>query len=204
MMIRNASWKMSYKGQQGIVLFVALVVLVIMSLAGISMMRQIDGGQLIAANLAFKQSATSSADRGSEAARSLILTFASSMVLLDTDRPTDGYFASIAVPAAYTSTPGQPFNPATYKWDVTNASIEDTASDGASNRVQHVIHRLCPSVGPIEGQFCTNMLTTDGGDKGGGDTSKLPLPVAQQPFFRVTTRVTGPRNTSSYTQVILY
>lgn len=190
-------------GQQGVVLFVALVVLVIMTLAGISMMRQIGGGQMIAGNLAFKQSATSSADRGTEAARNLVMI--SATVILDADQPASGYFATTAPPvAAFTSTPGQPFNPATYKWDVANASFEDTAGDGAGNRVQHVIHRLCPSIGPIEGQLCTTMVNTDGGDKGGTDYTKPPLVTDQKPYFRVTTRVTGPRNTSSYTQVLLY
>jgi type IV pilus assembly protein PilX len=182
--------------QQGIVLFVALIVLVIMSLAGISMMRQVGVGQMIAGNLAFKQSATSSADRGAETARAFISSPATLTTTLDATSlaANPGYFSSTAVA----------FDPATYNWDTANASVEDTANDGAGNRVQHVTHRLCPSPGIVESQLCTTLVTSSGGSKTGTTGYDLTLPQAVQPYFRVTTRVSGPRNTTSYTQVILY
>ena len=54
--------------QRGVVLFVALVVLVVMSLGGISMMRAADTGTQIAGNLAFRQSALQAAERAFEQA----------------------------------------------------------------------------------------------------------------------------------------
>ena len=196
MTIKRVFLKPAQSRQQGIVLFVALVVLVIMSLAGISMMRQVGVGQVIAGNLAFKQAATSSADQGAEAARVFILPTTTPTTILDATSLSSvpGYFSSTAVA----------FNPATYNWDATNASVEDTAGDGAGNRVQHVIHRLCPSPGAVESQLCTTLVTSAGGSKGGGGGYDPNLPQAVQPYFRVTTRVSGPRNTTSYTQVILY
>ena len=195
MTIKRVFLKPAQSRQQGIVLFVALVVLVIMSLAGISMMRQVGVGQVIAGNLAFKQAATSSADQGAEAARVFILPPTATTTLDATSLSSaPGYFSSTAVA----------FNPATYNWDATNASVEDTAGDGAGNRVQHVTHRLCPSPGVVESQLCTTLVTSAGGSKGGGGGYDPNLPQAVQPYFRVTTRVSGPRNTTSYTQVILY
>ena len=93
----------------------------------------------------------------------------------------------------------------TYNWDAANASVEDTAGDGAGNRVQHVTHRLCPSPGVVESQLCTALITKEGGDQGDPGTYNDPkVPLRVRPYFRVTTRVSGPRNTTSYTQVILY
>ena len=54
--------------QRGVVLFVAMIVLVVMALAGVAMVRQSGSGLSIAGNLAFKQSATSTGDYGTEAA----------------------------------------------------------------------------------------------------------------------------------------
>ena len=50
--------------QRGIVLFIALIVLVAMTLAGIAMFRQIGSGVIIAGNIAFRENATSVADLG--------------------------------------------------------------------------------------------------------------------------------------------
>ena len=54
--------------QRGIVLIVALIVLVAMTLTGVALMRSTTSGNRVAGNLAFRQSATLSADTGIEAA----------------------------------------------------------------------------------------------------------------------------------------
>jgi len=54
--------------QQGLALMVALIALVAMTLAGVALVRSIDTNALIAGNLAFRQSATMSAEQGIEAA----------------------------------------------------------------------------------------------------------------------------------------
>ena len=55
-----------------VVLFVALIVLIIMTLAGLALLRQMGAGTSIAGNIAFKENATSVADRGTEVARQWI------------------------------------------------------------------------------------------------------------------------------------
>lgn len=60
--------------QQGVVLFVALVVLVAMSLAGISMMRAVDTGTQVAGNLAARQNAINAPDAAFEIALGQIIT----------------------------------------------------------------------------------------------------------------------------------
>lgn len=50
------------RAQQGVVLFVALIILVAMTLAGIALMRSVDTNVLIAGNLAFRQGATMAGD----------------------------------------------------------------------------------------------------------------------------------------------
>ena len=58
----------SSRKQQGVVLFVALIVLVAMSLAGVSLMRAVDTGTQVAGNLASRQSAINAADQHFETA----------------------------------------------------------------------------------------------------------------------------------------
>ena len=47
------------RGQRGVVLFVALIVLIVMTLAGLALLRQMGAGTSIAGNLAFKENASS-------------------------------------------------------------------------------------------------------------------------------------------------
>src|SRR5436190_21411231 len=55
-------------GQRGIVLFIALLVMVALSLAGIALLRSADTATTVAGNLAFKQSAAAAVDRSIEQA----------------------------------------------------------------------------------------------------------------------------------------
>ena len=54
--------------ERGVVLFVALIVLIVMTLAGLALLRQMAPASSIAGNIAFKENATSVADRGTEVA----------------------------------------------------------------------------------------------------------------------------------------
>jgi len=44
---------------------------------------------------------------------------------------------------------------------------------------------------------------TAGGTKGGATYGTFALPSTSQIYYRITTRVTGPRNTVSYVQVMV-
>ena len=57
--------------QSGVVMFVALAVLILMTLAGLAMLRQMGSSVSIAGNLAFKQNATAAGDLGTETARAV-------------------------------------------------------------------------------------------------------------------------------------
>ncbi|VWX59516.1 conserved hypothetical protein [Burkholderiales bacterium 8X] len=183
--------------QRGVVLIVALVVLVVMMLAGLLMLRSTGSGVEVAGNIGFKQNATSLGDLGVEAGRAYLMTFGASAVPLDDDSPGNAYFAS------WNAT----FDPKTYNWDATNAAKEVATDDGTGNRVRYVIHRLCSLAGPTTGpgQQCAipdpgNALGCGGG---GAGASGAACPTGY-PYYRITSRVDGPRATVSYVQVILY
>ena len=62
------TYPLAYHAEKGVVLFIALIALVVMSLAAVALIRSVDTNTLIAGNLGFKQSATVSADSGVETA----------------------------------------------------------------------------------------------------------------------------------------
>lgn len=188
--------------QRGVVLFIALIVLVAMTLAGLALFRQVGTGVIIAGNLAFKENATSVGDLGIEAARAWLVSGAAPV---QSDQ-SPGYCSS--------SQPG--FNPVTYDWTGTancggNAGSQLVASTDAAltgYEVRYVIHRLCNqpnlAVNAANQQCVTLYGAGAGASKGGGAYGVLSLTNTVQPYYRVTTRVTGPRNTVSYVQSIMY
>jgi type IV pilus assembly protein PilX len=173
------------RAQRGIVMFVALAVLILMTLAGLAMLRQMGGAVSIAGNLAFKQTATSVADVGTEAARAW---FTAPGRDLAADSATNGYYATWSANV----------DPTTFPWS-TAPSVSDAAT---GNTVQYITHRLCQL--KKDANAPDQQCSSEGGggsDKGGGGPGGFT--TLTKPYFRVTSKVTGPRNTVSYIQVVL-
>lgn len=191
-------------GQRGVVLIIALIVLVVMSMAGVLMLRSLNSGLGIAGNVAFKEGTTLGADRGVEAARAFIMN-----PLTNKDK------TELAVNRGYYDTwnggvaAGQEFDPYTYAWgDPANAGNTASMSLGTENgnTVQYVIHRLCEmtnATANATGQVC---VSSEAESAFGSTSGSTGVTQAKQrvPHFRVTTRVLGPRDTVSFVQVILY
>jgi type IV pilus assembly protein PilX len=193
--------------QRGVVLFVALIVLVVMALTGLSMIRQSSAGLSIAGNLGIRQNALSGADLGTEAALAWwSTTLSATPLVLETTDTTQGYFSDwgTAAPNRITGDPTQ-YGDDTW-W--TNNAVLVTADDGTKNEVRYIIERLCKDANVSTtnaGQQCVQTPVTDGSDKSGAcdNYPKSCPPPPMSVHYRVSTRVDGPRNTVSYIQVML-
>ena len=184
--------------QQGIVLIVAIIAVVAMTFAVLAMLRSSTGSLGIAGNLAFKKNATAAGDLGVENARTWLTS--QTTTTLNTDQ-APGYF----------STGMANFDPLTYAWNAGTNAVEATADDGNGNRVLYVIHRLCAVAGSfnLPNQVCVRPSSLNAVGAGspigaGGGGAAGPVVVVARPYFRITSRIEGPRNTLSYVQVIIY
>lgn len=188
--------------QRGMVLFIALVVLVAMTLAGLALMRSVTSGVLVAGNLAAKQSITSVADWGVEAGRNWVITQSLSALTSDGSLGS-GYFSSW-------DTAFDPVNAPANWWKNNGVTVTLTGSpmDVPDMEVRWVVHRLCKMAGQdvnAPTQQCVTLQSAGAGSsKGGGAYGSLPLTNTQQPYYRVTVRVVDPRRTVSYIQTVIY
>ncbi len=191
------------RGQSGVVLFVAMIVLVVMALAGIAMVRQSGGGLSIAGNLAFKQGATSTGDFGTEAALNWWNPLKNTPAL-DNNVPAEGYYSD------WGSTPGDPRlqgDPSLYDWSIAKVVPDDGTRAG--NVVSYIIERLCltPGINPADpAQLCVKTPPAGGGDKS-GTCQHYPSSCGEDRFFvhyRISTRIQGPKKTLSYIQVMVH
>jgi Tfp pilus assembly protein PilX len=186
-------------GQRGIVLIVALVVLVAMTIAGIAMVRSVDTATLVAGNLAFQQAATHAADKGVEEALGMLAQKTADKTL-DTNDPTNGYFATLAGTDKPTADQSwQEF------WQANLAPVAreiQVSPDQFGNRVFYVVHRQCAFAKPAgAGGECVSspVVTSDSSGNGQG-SDDIKLKAATAVYYRITVRVAGPRRTESYVQ----
>ena len=193
---------------------ISLIVLVAMTLAGLALMRSVDTTTIIAGNLGFQQAATHSGDIGAETAIAWLETN-NTGTTLQNDDINQGYFAARQGrdPAAnqswdnYWTTvldPNPVATPVTSA--VASGNVWTLLTDPVTgNTVSYSIQRLCNQAGdpvsPSTGCAVSQAVVISTGSSKG--TGVVALQYANQIYYRITTRITGPRNTVSYIQTIV-
>jgi Tfp pilus assembly protein PilX len=193
-----------------VVVFIALIVLVAMTLAGIAMMRASGNAILTAGNLGFRHGALVAGDLALESARAWLKAPGKGPVTLETRDPANGYYATWndlepPLPA------GEPFDPllwAYWKDPAKAVQVNGGGFDAAGNRVSYVIHRMCAVKGTVSGPGAAasqECVTTSAADRGGPkESGTKSLAGTSQTYYRITARIEGPKNTVSYVQTMVY
>jgi len=193
--------------QNGLALVVALIVLIAMSLAGTAIVRSVDTSFLIAGNLAFRRGATTSADAGVEAARTWLL--ANNGSGLYGDKADQGYYATSqdALDLTGNATKGNASDD--LDWTAAGTEVKCLATDAGGNTACYVIHRLCDATGSLDAATCSTQQTARGGSSMGATRpmgtyqERSWSEAATMGYYRVTVRVTGPRENTSFVQAFL-
>lgn len=197
--------------QQGIVLFVALIALLVMSLAAVALIRSVDTNTMIAGNLAFRQTALTATDRGAESAiQWMDSTLGTDANSLNNHNLAQGYFATYVAECTGVQDPDGDEVDAIRLVD--SCGVISTADDGLGNEIRYIVQRMCydPVTSlPYEADESTCMLGES--EIGTGsfavkDASEagMQLDAKQSPVYRVTVKVIGPKNTVSYAQTFVY
>lgn len=201
--------------QLGVVLFFSLIALVALSLAAIALIRSIDTGNVIAGNLAFRQATLQASDHGVEAAfiamRDTLSNTSNSNVVNQyratrLDVTTDGVTARTVnwvndIP--WSSIPCR---------DNSNATVTCSSQ---SYQIKYFVDRLCGCPGTLSaltaGGVCSIPVTSyqdwcnadiNSGKSGSKGQFTASFTAATAIYYRATIQVTGPRNTTTYVQVI--
>ena len=194
--------------QGGVVLFIALIALVVMSLAAAALIRSVDTNTLITGNLSFKQSALVSSDRGLETAIGWVNTQAvANLATLNADNVANAYFSTFdaldldnraVLRTAATWTANSAL--------ATGTGITAGRENDTGNEIRYIVQRMCrePNVAPSTADCQFGAAGEENNSIGGEHDLKLDIKAPPSPVYRVTVRVTGPKNTVSYTQTYVY
>jgi type IV pilus assembly protein PilX len=184
--------------QAGIVLFVALIALVVMSLAAVALIRSVDTNTLIAGNLSFRQSTLVTTDTGVEAAITWLKAQSDAGTDMTKDNNANGYYST------YTNL--NLVTPADFKQSrIWGADSSATVTGPAGEQIRYIVERMCRIDNSVT--VCLEGTSTSSSNVNHNDSpymEGLKLPGGASPLYRVTVRVTGPKNTVSYAQAYVY
>lgn len=197
--MKNLNRLRSASHQSGAVLFVALIALVSMLLAGIALIRSTDTANVIAGNFAFKESTLQAADAGVELAFSALPTLSATG-----NTPVSNKYYTIMLP---TDSKGLPTG---VNWN----NVASTPIGTTGNNVKYIIERLCQGTisDPVNGPAPTDTAkliryciappaqAAQGGSKSAGHAEFAGSGVV---YYRVTVRVSGPRGAVSMVQAMI-
>lgn len=190
----------SRRTQRGVTLFITLIALVVMTLAGIALVRSIDTGTLISGNISFRQSGVLSGDKGIETGLSWLTSTSASTLYADS--ATNGYAAVDPCPANPTLCQDEA---AFYQGLYEAGSMKTLPADAANNTVSYIIHRMCANSGSptAVGTFCVTSASLSGTSGGSQSAGGIGITAPAQVYYRITARVAGPKNTVTYTQAVV-
>jgi Tfp pilus assembly protein PilX len=208
------------KQQRGISLIVVLIGLVIISFAAVALLRSTDTSTLVAGNLSFKKAALASGDAGTEAAIKWLSDNAAGNTLFS-DGGAKGYYATSrdACDLTGSRTPNVAdddvdWKSAGAKPNCNMVGVKTTpAGVEAGYTVRYVINRMCNAEGDPTSALSasgTAMICSGADAAGGGASTQVGPTYARRPFsgsaqayYRITTQVTGPRDTVRYVQAFV-
>ena len=184
----------SRRGQRGVVLFLVLIALIAMMIAGLAMFRSVDSSVLLAGNLAFRKGASAAADAGIESAVAALPTIVAGS-------------HEVIVPGQYYPTVTVAYGG--LAWDANglppssvwaSAPADTTSAPGYS--VQYIIERMCTGPVPVV-NVLTKCVADVAPDTSSNKSGALKFTSSSALYYRVTVQVTGPHNTTSYIQAML-
>lgn len=193
--------------QHGVVLFVALIVMVALSLAAIALIRSVDTTNAIVGNLAFRLASILPANASVEQAAAALFADADIAAAIhipdkNNDLAAENYFAHRVAGEDARGVPAVLQKKTTASTLTKKFDASDTYGGAAATdtQVTYVIERMCVAAGSPTTGNCD--LVPPKGNPGNtlGDAESGGGSV---PFYRVTVRVDGPKNTASFVQAML-
>lgn len=215
--------------QSGFMLVVALIIMVMMTLSSIAMVISLRGGISAAANIAFRQAASRTADIAVDAGYLWVANqmLNVSVTSLDNNVAAANTAAALTTPRYYATMTGvdtgclksgTAFTPSLYRFsDTLNGSdgrpcAGRVSGNPAGYTLYYVVHRMANSTGacPAAGCLAPPLLVGGQQDYGGSKDASLPDALASANtinaavYYRITVKVVGPRQNNRYVQGFVY
>lgn len=176
--------KPTNRSQRGVTILVVLMLMSVMMLGGLALARMAGVGTLVAGNITMKERALQASEVGVNTA------YASLRALPLTTSNVGGWYFATALDQTAEGLPDG------IDWSGTGPT--STSTTVGAYTVRYVVERMCstmPNVN-VERECLLKVVAIEPVDASG-----LAPPMAQQ--FRITVRVTGPKDTRTFVQALV-
>lgn len=194
---RSSVMRCAARPQRGIVMFIALIAMVVLSLAGIGVVRSVDTSASVAGNIAFRQASIVAVNRAIEESVDAIYK-SKTIADFNADDLPHNYYASLQAGEKPDGTPAVlagPYPPSGF----TLAYYTDPTT---GLEVRHIIERVCNAPGAQTVGRCD--LLPPKVSPAGTDNEYKRIPIPSIPNYRVSVRVDLPNtNTTTVAQGFL-
>lgn len=176
-------------------LVITLIAMVIMMIGAVALVRSFSTSLIGAGQLSFKRDLMNRGEVGLAAAKAALTNGAiKTEILRQTDLLSANYFATLR--ANNDNAQGVPL-------DLINdnnftGTLGDIQADGVT--IRYIIERQCTTTGSFSPSTCsvfTKPAATSGGER------KELVGAEYGPVYRITVRIKGPRNTTTYLQSLV-
>jgi Tfp pilus assembly protein PilX len=200
-MTRPLPRRRSAATQRGVVLFVALIAMVILALAGVALVRSVDTSAGVAGNLAFRQASYPGVNEAIEESINTVFKAKTLPSQLANDAGSN-YFASIQAGESKNGVPALlQGDYATMKAAFDGAGHAKYTDAVSGAEIRWMIERICTDDGGVTIAKC-DILPPKVSQAGTDNKWGIPLPPI--PLFRITVRADIPNtNAVSYAQTFV-
>lgn len=187
--------------QDGIIVLFTLLAVVLLLIASVALVRSFDTSLTLAGNMAFKRDLVNQSERA--VAKAIAAVSIGGALASDATRQanslTNNYFATTLTSEAH----GIPtILVDDSAWTTAGLTATGDITDVTSNvSIRYVIDRLCLT-GTVASSTVSCAISALGADKGGTIWIKR-AGGSSLPVYRVSVRVTGPRNTQTFVQATI-
>ena len=193
---------MNNKFQSGVVLIVTLIALVLLMIASVALIKSTESTSLIAGSIGFKRDMVNQAERAMPTIRTRFITGTLSNEATRNANLASANYSAFILPTDAKGLPTVLANTASF--DTTYSTNNITDSDAVIT-VRYVIDRMCFAAGSVNATNCilgTSVTDVGGNIKGiqgvGGSGGKVS--GSDRALYRISMRVSGPRNAETYMQ----
>ncbi|SNT29812.1 Tfp pilus assembly protein PilX [Noviherbaspirillum humi] len=193
----------AHASARGIVLIIVLVVLLAMAIASVALVRSVYTTNIVAGNIAFHQSALHASQLGVEAAYAWLRNQPALQLNMSIE-------STSATPVAYVAFREDPAEGQSWEdfWNQVLVPAKQVNTlpndDTGGNTVAYVIHRLCQTAGAsTAGANCDARPSVNPAGTGSKGAGVIAINAVSPIYYRVTVRVSGPRNTVRFVQSIV-
>jgi type IV pilus assembly protein PilX len=202
--------------QRGVIMIVALVVLIALTIASIGLLRSVDTATTVTSNLGVKKDLYRVSNLGVQRALTLLSLIRTGNELPNSDTLGSSYYATAqlavddrGIPLALVNAP-IPSSPgvATGQWAGELALPVGVDSGAGVTQTggyvfRYVAERLCPNPGPNEPALNPCRQATGLGSNTPSGSFQPAISQGGTIYVRLTLRVDGPKNSTSYFQAML-